>query len=162
MLLDHKKVLEFLPHREPFLFVDSIESIKCFGKELMIGDKIELASLKGIEVTSHYHTKADLEIFKGHFPGNPILPGVIQVEMMAQTSIFGIYFLVDRPESVNLNLAFMGISETKFRKPILPRMDLVVTAICRRVRGLVMSYDCKICHKDILMSEATVLASVQY
>ena len=88
MLFDKKQVMAFLPHRDPFLFVDSIESIVCgkwqWGQGILADNRETLGTI----ITAKYFTRPDLEIFKGHFPGRPIFPGVIQVEMMAQASSF--------------------------------------------------------------------------
>ena len=65
--LTHKEVMAILPHREPMLLVDTVS---------------HLESLKSIE--AQYHIEPDLDIFRGHFPGEPVFPGVMSVECMAQ------------------------------------------------------------------------------
>jgi 3-hydroxyacyl-[acyl-carrier-protein] dehydratase len=78
MLFNKQEVLDFLPHRKPFLFVDTVESVTVDPKVLE-SEKVESKDLVGSKVVAHFHVGEDLEILKGHFPGNPILPGVIQV-----------------------------------------------------------------------------------
>ena len=101
----------------------------------------------GVEIQASFYVREDLEILKGHFPGNPILPGVVQVEMMAQASCFVIPVRLLKPFEIDLKVAFMGIQSTKFRKPITPGMKLKIHCICRKCRGEfnkpIMSYDCK-------------------
>ena len=87
MLMDKKQVVEFLPHRDPFLFIDSVSEVDTSGCESQTEFK-EAKDLVGAKVTAQFEIKDELEILKGHFPGNPILPGVVQVEMMAQASAF--------------------------------------------------------------------------
>jgi len=88
MKLNYKDVITLLPHRDPFLFIDSVESISAPKEEIIPGAGIDLKKTIGMEIIAHYRTKADHPIFAGHFPGNPILPGVVQVEMMAQATSF--------------------------------------------------------------------------
>lgn len=161
MLYDKSKVLKFLPHRDPFLFIDSVEWVGLPGRDLKVGELVSIKELVGSQVIANYRTKAEHPIFAGHFPGNPILPGVVQVEMMAQASSFVITMVYEDPFSLNIEVALLGISDTKFRKPILPEMDLVIKTTCSRSRGTIMSYDCQIFHNDELMSETSVLASLK-
>jgi 3-hydroxyacyl-[acyl-carrier-protein] dehydratase len=163
VLISHEQVLKFLPHREPFLFIDSVESLVKNERPLIIGETIPVKDTEGLTVTAHYHTRADHPIFAGHFPGYPILPGVVQVEMMAQASAFGIVPQLKDPFSVKLEVFFMGVDEVKFRKPVLPEMDLKIVTTCLKARGMVMSYSGKIYHQDQLMSEASsILAMVKF
>ena len=162
MLLDKEKVLKFLPHRDPFLFIDSVDSIVCNDWELG-GPVVSKKEVIGCEVIANYFADPDLEIFKGHFPGKPIFPGVIQVEMMAQASSFVVCSLHPNPfvES-SLDVALVSVNNAKFRKPVLPGMNLKIKSKCVRYRAPIMSRDCMIFHEDELVSECTILASVKY
>lgn len=161
MLIDKEKVMLFLPHREPFLFVDGVEKIIIQGRDLKEGDTITPKELVGSEVLAHYYTRGDHPIFAGHFPGNPILPGVVQIEMMAQASSFGLTVAFPNCFEMDMDVALLSVSEAKFRKPVLPEMDLVIKTKCTKLRGNFHSHDCEIYHNDELMSQATVMASVK-
>jgi 3-hydroxyacyl-[acyl-carrier-protein] dehydratase len=88
MLFDQEAVKEFLPHRDPFLFVDQVNDIKL--KEGVGEENLTVKEVQGASVLATFFTREDHPIFAGHFPGNPILPGVVQVEMMAQASSFAL------------------------------------------------------------------------
>ena len=162
MLFNREQVMAFLPHRDPFLFIDSVESIDCGEREMIEGEvPISGKDLEGMWVNATFFTRPDLSIFAGHFPGNPILPGVVQVEMMGQAACFLVTKLFSNPSKINLQVALMGVSNAKFRKPITPNMHLKIRAKCVKARGTIMSYDCQIYHQDELMSEASILATVK-
>jgi 3-hydroxyacyl-[acyl-carrier-protein] dehydratase len=160
MLIDKEQVKAFLPHREPFLFIDTVESIS--GPSSTEGPVKYVKDLEGVEVKTKYHIGADHPVFEGHFPGNPILPGVIQVEMMGQTAGFTIAKLYPWPfKDINLKMALLKVENAKFRKPITPDMELDIVSTCRKFRKQMSTYDCKIYHKGTLMSEASILASFE-
>ena len=101
MILNIEEIKKLIPHREPFLFIDTCD-IKIPG-EYGVSSKV---------------FKENEFFFKGHFPNNPIVPGVIIVEAMAQTAgIVVSYNLKDYDEK---SVLFMSVSKAKFRKPILP------------------------------------------
>ena len=160
MILNKEAIMDFIPHRSPFLFIDSIEQMKHPSLE---GDNSNLAlkDLVGSSVVATYKVNDDLEIFKGHFPGNPILPGVIQIEMMAQASCFALYELVEDPKKQSLEVALLNVNNAKFRRPIRPGMTLKIESICTRIRPPIMSYDCQITCDGELMSQSEILASVK-
>lgn len=162
MLLNKEKVMKLLPHRDPFLFIDSVKSIKAGERELSESDVLEAKDLLEVEITANFFTDPKLPLFAGHFPGNPVLPGVIQVEMMAQASCFILIPKEVDPYGLNIQVAFMGVSEAKFRRPVLPGMNLEIKAVCKKLRGSIMSFDCQIFCEGNLMSEASVLASVKH
>lgn len=163
MLYNKDLVMALLPHRDPFLFIDSVEAIS--GEHRQYGDDeiISKDEIVGTKILANFYTNPDLPLFTGHFPGNPIFPGVIQVEMMAQASCFIVPKIVENAFSLKLNVAFMGIENAKFRKPILPKMHLLIEAICRKCRGPIMSFDCKIYNNEkVVMSECSILAVVKF
>lgn len=162
MLLDNKKVREFLPHREPFLFIDSVESIHVENWKLG-QDPIDPKLCMGGSVKAHFYVRPEMDIFKGHFPGRPILPGVIQVEMMAQASSFVLLAVVAKTfKQSDLELALTGVTTAKFRRPVLPGMNLVLHTTMTKFRTPMIASDCQIFHEGQLMSEASVLASVKF
>jgi len=105
MNLDKDEIKKLIPHREPFLFIDNC-SIKIPG-EHGISSKL---------------FKNDEYFFKGHFPGNPIVPGVIIVEAMAQTA--GVVVSYKLREYSEKSVLFMSVQKAKFRKPILPNDNI--------------------------------------
>ena len=106
MIIGLKEIMELIPHRKPFLFIDTCEIIK-LGEE-GIGNRIFLE---------------DEYFFKGHFPNNPIVPGVIIIEAMAQTA--GVVVSESLKEFKEKSVLFMSISKAKFRKPILPNDNVI-------------------------------------
>ena len=97
------EILKLLPHRYPFLLVDKLK--KVVPGESGIG-------IKNVTMNENY--------FQGHFPENPVMPGVLQIEAMAQTA--GIIVLTGFPEEERSgnSVYFMTVDEVKFRKPIIP------------------------------------------
>jgi 3-hydroxyacyl-[acyl-carrier-protein] dehydratase len=161
MLLNTDQVMQILPHRDPFLFIDSVESIGIEGRVLEKDELVETKDLQNAMVVAHYKTKKEHAIFKGHFPDFPILPGVVQVEMMAQATSFVVFLIHKNPMAMKMDVALLSISEAKFRKPVLPEMDLKIVIKLLKVRGPMITSECKLYHNDQLMSEATVLASLK-
>ena len=93
------QIRELIPHREPFLFLDELINIK----------KLKRATGVKTFFKKEY-------FFKGHFPGQPVVPGVILVEMMAQTAAALIAYSI-RDETFNKIVYLMNVDSTKFRKP---------------------------------------------
>lgn len=156
MKLNHDEVKKFLPHRKPFLFVDTVADILTTPDFSYNGDR---KSLIGCEVVANFKLDHDLEILKGHFPGNPILPGVIQVEMMAQAATM--LFSLTLTEVNNVEVALVGIDKARFRAPVVPPCDLVMRSKLTKTRGDMVSYDCSLIQNGKLVSEVSVLASVR-
>jgi 3-hydroxyacyl-[acyl-carrier-protein] dehydratase len=104
-LIEAKEILQILPHRYPFLLVDRVE-------EIVPGERI--VAIKNVTINEPF--------FVGHFPAHPIMPGVLIIEMMAQTG--GILLL--RQEENQGKLAYLaGIDKVRFRKPVLPGDTLI-------------------------------------
>lgn len=113
--VDIQKLLEYLPHRYPFLLVDRI--VDCVGDESCVGIK---------------NVTANEPQFMGHFPGQPIMPGVLLIEGMAQTAGA---LCVHASRSARPNLVyFMTIDKVKFRKPVVPgdRVEFHMKRLNRR------------------------------
>lgn len=161
MILNADQVMQLLPHRDPFLFIDSVESISIPGRQQEAGEIFEPKDIVNAEVVAHYKTKKDHIIFKGHFPDYPIFPGVLQVEMMAQATCFIVFLLYKNPLAMKMEVALLSVNEAKFRKPVFPEMDLKIVSVYKKTRGLIITSECKIYHNDQLMSEATFMASLK-
>ena len=105
MRIENKEIKKLIPHRDPFLFLDYcdilIPASKAIGYKLFNDDEY---------------------FFKGHFPNNPIVPGVILIEALAQTA--GVAVSKSFEESENKSVLFMSVSKAKFRKPVYPN-DLI-------------------------------------
>ena len=137
IVLDAKKIAQILPHRYPFLLVDRIIHLDLEG-DIIIGQK-------NITMNEPY--------FQGHFPGHPVMPGVLQLEAVAQAA--GILML---RQAANLGqLAyFMAAENVKWRKPVLPGDTLVIEVELTKSRGKIGKAKgvCKV--RDEIVSEAEV------
>lgn len=113
--LDREAIMQILPHRDPFLFVDRIISL-VKGKHVV--------GIKNVTINDYF--------FKGHFPGKPVMPGVLIVEAMAQVG--GVMML--SPEENRGKIAyFMSIDNAKFRKPVLPGDQLVLEVEAGKIKS---------------------------
>ena len=118
-----KDIKELLPQREPFLFVD------------------RLVSLDGATAVGEYtFTEEKNEFFKGHFPGNPIVPGVILVESMAQVCIAATIAAREPSGKVPIFL-LAGVEKVRFMRPVRPGETLVTRATNGKSRGRYLSFD---------------------
>jgi len=99
MVLDIKAIEKILPHRYPILLVDRVTVLE-------LGEK--LIAYKNVSVNEPF--------FQGHFPGNPVMPGVLIVEAMAQAAAI----LMSDGEESDLIPLFMGIDKARFRRPVVP------------------------------------------
>jgi UDP-3-O-[3-hydroxymyristoyl] N-acetylglucosamine deacetylase/3-hydroxyacyl-[acyl-carrier-protein] dehydratase len=133
--MDIDQIMRLLPHRYPFLLVDSILSID--------GNKI--TGVKNVSINEPF--------FQGHFPGHPIMPGVLQLEAMAQVA--GILML-KRAENAGQIAYFMSAEDVKWRKPVRPGDTLVMEIELTKSRGKIGKAKgiCKV--RDEVVSEAEV------
>lgn len=162
MLMNKEQVMKFLPHRDPFLFIDTVKEI-ILPKELE-GKKGPFTSSEMIGGKSICTFKVDnnVKVLEGHFPGNPILPGVVQIEMMAQSATFLCIHSLTKPiEETKLTVALISVDSARFRKPVVPVMDLEIHAQLTKVRGPFQMYDCEIYSEGELLSQCSVMATLK-
>ena len=132
------------------------------GREWDEKTPLEFKGLVNSKILAHYETRRDHPIFKGHFPDHPILPGVVQIEMMAQAGAFTLVpALMSDMDKSNIEVAFLSVTSAKFRAPIYPDMKLDIEAVCTRLRSPMISHQSKIFCAGELMSEASTLCSVK-
>jgi 3-hydroxyacyl-[acyl-carrier-protein] dehydratase len=114
VLLDSHAIQEILPHRYPFLLVDKI--IELEPRQRIVG-------IKQVTINEHF--------FQGHFPNAPVMPGVLQIEALAQAgAILALREFADRENKIPF---FSGIENAKFRRPVVPGDTLILEVTALRI-----------------------------
>ena len=120
--MDIVEIMAILPHRYPFLLIDRVVEME---------RKTRIVAIKNVSVNEPH--------FVGHFPDYPIMPGVLQVEAMAQAG--GALLLTEIPDREDKLMVFTGIEEARFRRPVLPgdQLRIEVTVVNWRSRAVKMA-----------------------
>ena len=141
MKLNIKDIKKLIPHRKPFLFIEELRVIKK-GK---IGE-----SFRTFDETEYF--------FEGHFPDNPIVPGVVIIEAMAQTA--GVVVSENLINNNDQSVLFMSISKAKFRKPVLPNYKIkFYVELINNIKN-VYKFMGKAFHNDALVAESEFSAMI--
>jgi UDP-3-O-[3-hydroxymyristoyl] N-acetylglucosamine deacetylase / 3-hydroxyacyl-[acyl-carrier-protein] dehydratase len=142
-MLGIQEVMNLLPHRYPFLLIDRI-------LEFELNKRI--VGIKNVTINEPF--------FQGHFPGHPIMPGVLLLEAMAQTG--GVLALKSIPEEEVSKkvLYFMSIDKAKFRKPVVPGDQVRFELETIRTRGAVMSFKAVALVDGATVAEAEMMAMI--
>ena len=143
MEFDIKNVMELLPHRYPFLLVDRVIEVEP-GKRL--------SAIKNVSINEPF--------FQGHFPGQPIMPGVLILEAMAQAT--GLLAFSDMGESHKSKLYLLvGIDKSRFRGQVVPGDQLVLNITLKRIiRGIGM-FGCEALVDGEVVADAEMMCSSQ-
>jgi 3-hydroxyacyl-[acyl-carrier-protein] dehydratase len=142
MELDIRAIEAVLPHRYPFLFVDHVDVL----------DDDRIVARKMVSRNEPH--------FEGHFPGHPVMPGVLIVEAMAQT---GAIYAARRSgfDPEKQVIYFMAIDKVKFRKPVVPGDVLRIEVVPLRKGGVVWRMRGQATVGEVVVAEAEFLASIQ-
>jgi UDP-3-O-[3-hydroxymyristoyl] N-acetylglucosamine deacetylase/3-hydroxyacyl-[acyl-carrier-protein] dehydratase len=133
-VLNINEVMKILPHRYPFLMVDRI--VDCLGDNKCTG-------MKNVTINEPF--------FQGHFPGHPIMPGVLQLEAMAQVSSV---LMLRKPENVGKLGYFMSADNVKWRRPVMPGDTLFIETEIIKIRGSIGQTRCRCLVNGEVVSEA--------
>ena len=121
--LNKKQIMDLLPHREPMLLLSELRNIK-----------------KLFSATAIVHVKKDSFFVQGHFPGNPVMPGVLIVEAFGQAAAALTAAGIDKEEYENKLVFLMGIEKARFRNPVIPDCKLKLKIQAIRTHGRVWKY----------------------
>ena len=121
--LDKKQIVDLLPHREPMLLIDELINIK------------KLSS-----ATAIVNVKKDSFFVQGHFPGNPVMPGVLIVEAFGQAAAALTAAGIDKSEYENKLVFLMSVEKARFRNPVIPDCKLKLNIEAIRSHGKVWKY----------------------
>ena len=141
-MIDVQGIMDVLPHRYPFLFVDRIIELK-EGKRIV--------GLKNVTFNEPF--------FQGHFPGEPVMPGVLIIEALAQTAGVLAYRAMGE-EAEGKGVFLMSINRVKFRRPVVPGDQLRLELDVAKHRSMIWAFEGKAFVEDQLAAEAEIMATI--
>lgn len=140
MLMNKEQIMEIIPHRDPFLLIDEV-------LEMEVGKSI----------TAVKHVSADEYYFKGHFPQEPVMPGVLIVETLAQA---GAVAVLSMPEYKGKTAYFGGIKNAKFRQKVVPGDDLKLVVTLDKMRSRAGTGSCEAFIGEKLACKCDILFAI--
>ena len=141
MILDINAIQAILPHRYPFLLVDTIEEMERWKR---------IVGIKNVTINEYF--------FQGHFPGKPIMPGVLIIESMAQTG--GLLLLQEVKDREKKLLYFVAIDNARFRRPVVPGDQLRIEVDVLAWRGTFCKLKGRALVTGELAAEATLMCKM--
>jgi 3-hydroxyacyl-[acyl-carrier-protein] dehydratase len=142
--LDINAIMQYLPHRYPFLLVDRVTSL------------VDGKSIRGIK-----NVTMNEPFFQGHFPGYPVMPGVLVIEALAQLASILAWQMLDRRPGDGSLIFFAGIDNARFRRQVFPGDQLLLESeVQRMVRG-VGKFAVRAKVGDDIVAEADLLAAIR-
>ena len=142
--MEIREILNYLPHRFPFLLIDRVISCEP-GKNIV--------AIKNVSINEPY--------FQGHFPGNPVMPGVMIMEALAQAAAILSFLSLNRDSTQNLLYYFVGIDKARFKKVVVPGDQLTLdVTMTRKVRGIAKFETVAKVGEDVV-AEAELLCTIK-
>ncbi|MAK12549.1 MAG: beta-hydroxyacyl-ACP dehydratase [Candidatus Pelagibacter sp.] len=141
--INKEQIQELLPHREPMLLIDNLYNI------------IPMKSALG-----HLKIKTDKFFLQGHFPGQPVMPGVMIVEAFGQAAAALAAYSIDKKEVENKLVYLMSVQNARFRKPVLPPNDLYLKCSVDKIKGKIWRYKGEAFSNDQRMADAEWMATI--
>jgi 3-hydroxyacyl-[acyl-carrier-protein] dehydratase len=141
MILDIVEIQKLLPHRYPFLMVDTIVEVERLKR---------IVGIKNVTMNEYY--------FQGHFPGKPVMPAVLMIEAIAQTG--GLLLLLDIPDRANKLLFFVAVDGARFRRPVVPGDQLRIEVNVLNWRGDFCKLEGRATVDGKLAAEGTVMCKM--
>jgi 3-hydroxyacyl-[acyl-carrier-protein] dehydratase len=142
LVIDIQRIMAMIPHRYPFLMIDRVENV-------VVGESA--VGIKNVTVNEPQ--------FTGHFPQQPVMPGVLIIEAMAQTAAVLVVHTMG-PEAEGKLVYFMSIDEARFRKPVGPGDQVHIHVMKERSRGNVWKFRGEAKVNGVLHAEATYSAMI--
>ncbi len=140
--IDIERVMQMIPHRPPFLLLDRVVDL--------VADE-RATGIKCVSISEPW--------FQGHFPGRPVMPGVLVVESMAQTASVLVVATLG-PEAKGRLVYFMSVDSARFRKPVVPGDTLKILVRKVRNRGNAWKFTGEALVEEVLVAEATFAAMI--
>lgn len=139
--IDITGIMKLIPHRYPFLLIEKVIDI-----------------VPGESCTGIKNVSVNEPFFQGHFPGHPIMPGVLLVEAMAQSAAVLVVDSLPNVDSTTHVVYFMSVEDARFRKPVLPGDRLYIKVKKERSRANVWKFKGDVYADDTIVAEATFTA----
>jgi 3-hydroxyacyl-[acyl-carrier-protein] dehydratase len=146
-LMGFREIVKVLPHRHPFILVDRVLE-RNLGPNPASRQGRTIHAIKNVTINEPY--------FQGHFPHRPVMPAVYMLEVMAQVGALLCYREEDPPQDV----AFVGVNEARFRRPVVPGDTLEIKMDCRKDKGPFLIFGGQIFVDGEVVCEAEILAKV--
>jgi 3-hydroxyacyl-[acyl-carrier-protein] dehydratase len=143
MNLDIKQILQLMPHRYPFLLVDRV---------LELEPGVRIAAIKNVSVNEPH--------FQGHFPGHPVMPGVLIIEALAQAAAVLTYVTMKTSYPEGTLFLFAGIDGARFKRPVEPGDQLRLEATMDRVKRGVGKFTCRALVDGEVACEAELMCAL--
>lgn len=144
LTMDIHHILKRLPHRYPMLLVDRVVNLE---------KDVRIQAIKNVTFNEPF--------FMGHFPHRPVMPGVLILEAMAQTSALLSFASMDVDPGDDMVVYFVGVDDARFKRPVEPGDQLLIESRCERVKGGIYRYNVTATVAGELAARADVMCTMR-